>query len=39
MAEVDGDVETRQRDAADDLVDMAELGLLGAHKFAPGGVL
>jgi hypothetical protein len=38
VAEVDGDVEARQRNAHD-LVDMAKLGFLGAHKFAPGGVL
>jgi hypothetical protein len=37
MAEVDGDIETRQRDTADDLVDMAEFGLLGTHKLASGG--
>ena len=37
VAEVDSDVETRQRDAPDDLVDMAKFGFFGAHKFAPGG--
>lgn len=35
MAEVDSDVETRQRNAAHHLVNVAELGLFGAHKFAP----
>ena len=37
VAEVDGHVEARQRNAPHDLVDMAKLGFLGAHKFAPGG--
>ncbi len=37
MAEVDGDVKTCQRDAADNLIDMTKLGLLGAHKLASGG--
>ncbi len=37
MAEVEGDIKARQRDAADDLVDMSEFGLLGSHKLAPGG--
>ena len=32
---VDGDVESRQRNAADHLVNVAELGLFGAHEFAP----
>ena len=35
MAEVDSDVEARQRNAAHHLVNVAELGLFGAHKFAP----
>ncbi len=40
MTEIDGDIETRQRDAANNLVDMAEFGFLGAHKLAPrGGVV
>lgn len=39
VAEVDSDVETRQRDAPDDFVNMAKFGFLGAHKLAPGGVL
>ena len=37
MAEVDGDIETRQRDTADNLIDMTEFGLLGAHKLTAGG--
>ena len=37
VAEVDGDIETRQRDAADDLVDVSEFGLLGTHELASGG--
>ena len=37
MAERDGDVKTRQRDATNHLVDMAKLGFLGAHKFATRG--
>ena len=35
MAEVDSDVEARQRNAAHHLVNVAELGLFGAHEFAP----
>ncbi len=37
MAEVKGDIKTRQRNAADDLVDMSEFGLLGSHKLAASG--
>ena len=37
VAEVDGDIETRQRDTADNLIDMTEFGLLGAHKLTAGG--
>ena len=35
MVEVNGDVEARQRNAAHHLVNVAELGFFGAHKFAP----
>ena len=37
VAEVNGHVKARQRDAPYDLVDMAKLGFLSAHKLAPGG--
>ena len=35
MVEVNSDVEARQRDAADHLIDMVELGLFRTHKLAP----
>ena len=34
MTEVKSDIKACQRDAADDLVDMSEFGLLGSHKLA-----
>ena len=37
MAEINGDVKTRQRDTTNDLVDMAEFGFFGTHKLASGG--
>ena len=35
MRQVDSDVETRQRNAADDFIDMVKFGFLGAQEFAP----
>ena len=34
MAEVNGDVKTRQRNASDNFIDVTKLGLFGAHKLA-----
>ncbi|MNH37428.1 hypothetical protein D3C79_983300 [compost metagenome] len=37
MAQVDGDIEARQRDAANNLIDMAEFGFFSTHKLASRG--
>lgn len=39
MRQVDRDVETRQRNAADDLINVVKFGFLGAQEFAPRRVL
>ena len=35
MRQVDRDVETRQRNAANNFIDMVKFGFLGAQEFAP----
>ena len=37
VGQVEAHIEARQRNAANDLIDMIEFGFFGAHKLAPRG--